>query len=242
MSWPPEGVKWYYHDDYTAIAHGDAREIVPTLGRSALLLTDPPYGLNSGAGSSNSPQRARGKSAYRATDWEDTPEYIKSVVVPVVKTALEKCDRGIITPGCKCLFFYPPTDCFGGMWHPAASSYSRWGAQTIQPILYYGKDPRQGKTGVTPNGRQCNEHAPKNGFPCPKPVKFWTWLANKGALRGETILDPFAGSGTTGRCAKDLGCKAILIDREEYACEIAAKRMGQEVLALEYPEAFIPRK
>ena len=56
--------------------------------------------------------------------------------------------------------------------------------------------------------------------------------ASQTQSRGETILDPFAGSGTTGRAAKDLGRKCVLIEREERYCEIAANRMRQEVLAL----------
>ena len=48
----------------------------------------------------------------------------------------------------------------------------------------------------------------------------------------QTVLDPFAGSGTTGRAAKDLGRKCVLIEREEKYCEISARRMAQEVLPL----------
>jgi hypothetical protein len=68
--------------------------------------------------------------------------------------------------------------------------------------------------------------------PTQKPVRLMRWCVERYTDPVATILDPFMGSGTTLRAAKDLGRKAIGIEIEERYCEIAAKRMSQMVLDL----------
>jgi site-specific DNA-methyltransferase (adenine-specific) len=63
-------------------------------------------------------------------------------------------------------------------------------------------------------------------FPVTMPARAISAVTN----RNDIVLDPFMGSGTTLRAAKDMGRRAIGIEIEERYCEIAAKRMAQETL------------
>ena len=62
----------------------------------------------------------------------------------------------------------------------------------------------------------------RNDHPTVKPLKLMEYLITLSG--GQTILDPFCGSGTTLIAAKRLGRKAIGIEIDEHSCEIAANR------------------
>ena len=69
---------------------------------------------------------------------------------------------------------------------------------------------------------------PESEHPCPKPLSLWEELDKR--MKDGIVLDPFMGSGTTLVAAKELGRKAIGIEIEEKYCEIAVRRLAQEVL------------
>jgi site-specific DNA-methyltransferase (adenine-specific) len=73
----------------------------------------------------------------------------------------------------------------------------------------------------------------QKSHPTQKPLKLISELMQLFSNEGDIALDPFMGSGTTLRAAKDLGRKAIGIEIEEKYCEIAVKRLAQEVFDFE---------
>jgi len=217
----------YYSDEWTTVYCGDARDVLPRLNLTdCVLLTDPVYGVDGGRGGD---ARRYGKARYDAHGWTDDEEYVRSVCVPVVEHVLRYAKRGAVTPGIRCLSFYPRPADMGCFWTPAGVTTGPWGLGTMQPILYYGRDYRAGK-GAWPTGRQVNSISEQNGHPCPKPITGWRWLAAKMAEAGDVLVDPFLGSGTTIRAAKDLGLRSIGIEIEERYCDIAVGRLAQLVL------------
>jgi site-specific DNA-methyltransferase (adenine-specific) len=57
-----------------------------------------------------------------------------------------------------------------------------------------------------------------------------SWLIAAATDAGEVVLDPFMGSGTTLRAAKDAGRRAIGIDTSSAYCDLAVRRLAQGVL------------
>lgn len=217
-------MKPYYEEAGIAIYHGDCMEIIDDISFDCLL-TDPPWGIDGGRGG----QSRLHKKIYDAP-FEDTPEYVHRVCVPAIRTLAWRCVSGAITPGNAMVFAYPEPSAWGVFWQPASVAFGPWGHVCAQPILYYGRDPRSGK-GQLPSGKLLTERPSLRGHPCAKPIKAWSWLLAKvSANPRDVILDPFVGSGTTLRAAKDVGRRAIGIEIEERYCEIAAKRLAQGVL------------
>ena len=220
----------YYDHAGITIYHADCLELQGQL-EADVVVTDPPFGIEGGSGGGN---RQRGKGRYAATGWEDTPNYIARHVAPSLMGTVERIGRAAFTPGRKHMHVYtsiaPPAD-IGGFWSPAAVGFGPWGSALLNPILYYGRDPRAGISQVA-SGRTCQANTEALAHPCPKPLREWTWLVAKASLEDEMVIDPFMGSGTTLVAAKNLGRRAIGIEIEERYCEIAAERLAQEVMAL----------
>jgi DNA modification methylase len=212
----------YYSDDAVTIYHGDCRDVLPDL-TADVVLTDLPYGIGLDYGD----------------EFDDSAEYLTELVVEALPMMQEAAPVVALTCGVANVWRYPePKWILCWYMSNACASTGKWGFNQWQPVMVYGTDPYLSRR----MGRRPDviiTAAPNNGrdkllaHPCPKPTEAW----NKVLLRvspeqGETVLDPFMGSGTTLRAAKDCNRKAVGIELDERWCELAAKRMAQEVLAL----------
>lgn len=208
---------------------GDAIDVLPQLqpGSVDAVVCDPPYGVDFQG--KNTKHTKRIGQGYATT--EDAENIVPNVVLPILSQCFQLCDRVVVTPGTRNVFRYPEPREMGSIFYPSGAGLGRWGFICSQPILYYGKCPYLANgMGHRPNGFQTVESAEENGHPCPKPVGVMRWLVLKAsAFEGETILDPFAGSGTTGvACVKE-GRRFIGIEKDADYFEIACRQIRKAV-------------
>ncbi len=201
--------KPYYQDDAVVLYHGDCRAIVPLLGRFDLLLTDPPYGI--GALMKGGKNTGHWNLLSSGNEWD--------MELPDINPMIAKADLSIVWGGN--YFHLPPARCVL-VWRKLNAVPTQADCELAWTTL-----DKPAKVFSSVSGGAMERH----GHPTQKPLELMTWCLSH-APDARTVLDPFAGSGTTGRACKDLGRKCVMIEREEAYCAIAARRMGQEVLAL----------
>jgi site-specific DNA-methyltransferase (adenine-specific) len=205
---------------------GDCLTVLPTLAKVDAVITDPPYGVSGQQNTKTASRRDGKKNDYKS--FVDSVEYVKAVAVPAIELLVASGCRVVLTPGNRCVTLYPVPDSFGAVFQPASVGLQPWGRADAQPILYYGKSPHGG---TRLPGQKCSytltEAPPSDaeGHPCPKPIRFWTALLEASSLRGETVLDPFMGSGTTGIACMNLGRHFIGIELEPDYFDIACERV-----------------
>ena len=195
-------MKPYFEEDGITIYHGDCREVLPTLGLIDIVLTDPPYGL----GIAGNPFRQK----FEPQDWDDAAPSLETMEL------LRSCSKHQCIWGGN-FFELPPAQCFfvWDKYQPEDFSSSMCEMAWVS-LKMPAKIFRQSVQGYD------------KFHPTQKPEALMKWCLK--FLEG-SVCDPFMGSGTTLRAAKDLGRRAIGIEIEEKYCEIAAKRLAQKVLA-----------
>jgi DNA modification methylase len=228
-------MKPYFEDDAVTIYHADCRDILPSLGPVDLVLTDPPYGLGaarrnfSGGGVRRHMTglvagKAIPKRDYGDAAWDDVPAEQATI------DALRNLSTWQIIFGGN-YFVLPPARCWL-VWDKLRGDTDYADAE----LAWTNLDRTVRVKRFRWNGF-LQEHSGRDKeqrwHPTQKPVFVTRWAVEQAPAGVATILDPFMGSGTTLRAAKDLGRKAIGIEIEERYCEIAAKRMAQSVMPLE---------
>lgn len=189
------------------------------------LVTDPPYGVNGGSGTIG---KASQKTKYRSSEFDDTRDYILGHVVPTVKAFLSVCKRGVITPGAPNAYLYPPPDDLGALYQPATTGLGKWGRQTVQPVLFYGKDPLAGKR-IQNIHYQNTSKAYDDRHPCSKPLDVMMWMVDRASCQGETVVDPFMGSGTTGVACIKQGRRFVGFEIEPRFFALAKENIEREL-------------
>ena len=218
----------YYSDDAVTIYHGDCLDIIDVL-EFDVVVTDPPYGRSWSQGDTGSARGWRtdshagiiGDASTAARDaamasWgESTPAAVfGDFMIPAPPTTKQVLvfDKG------------------GDAGFTGACAGFRRNAEAIY-LMGKLSSGLGGRSSVISSVVSCGGNlARTTGHPHTKPADVVRLLCE--SVGGGMILDPFMGSGTTLRAAKDLGRKAIGIEIDERYCEIAARRMGQEVLDL----------
>ena len=216
--WSKESaMKPYYEHAGITIYHGDCLEIMPTLPAASvdLVLCDLPYGVTA-------------RNAWDAVIpfeplWAEDNRVGRGAVV---LTATQPFAAALVMSNAAA-FKYEWVWC-----KQQGTGFKPYVCKSGRATTNYGE---QVSVVTESNGERYPLTVVDFGYdknkvhPTQKPVALMEYLIKTYTNPGDTVLDNCMGSGTTLVAAKNLGRKAIGIEREEKYCEIAAKRLSREV-------------
>lgn len=236
----------YYSDDAVVIYHGDTLDILAALELSIdAVVTDPPYA----SGTRHEAAKSSSGAMLRAGRFADRPIELDQMTTTGfvwLMRAVGQAVRPMLPDGGSFLSFID-----WRQWPNLVGALETCNYR-VQGMVVWDK----GHFGLGNGFRAQHElvcHASKGvptivdrgvgnvlkwprveptDHPSPKPEQLMQQLIEVVTEPGALVLDPFMGSGTTLRAAKNIGRRAIGIEYEEAYCEIAARRCSQEVLAL----------
>lgn len=239
-------MKPYYEDEWVTIYHADCADLLPIAADA--VVTDPPYGYGSYATDTDGfPLLTDLIQSVSCAAVFGYPELLvrwcaETGLVPtewVTWWPINGACRGFNLAG---LRRESEHVAFFGKHLLASLRQPRDPKAIRRQYERKGKDDKglsKGEEATRRLGDVWTDTAPGLAFqskkrlhPNEKPITLLQRLVAGTTPPGGIVLDPFMGSGTTLRAAKNLGRKAIGIEIEERFCEVAASRMGQEVLAI----------
>lgn len=227
----------YYQDDHATLYMGDCRDILPALEPADLIVTDPPYGVEFRS------NRRGDKFDFIAED--DDPSGMASLVGEAIRSNLKRYRHAYVFGPLD----FSPLVAAGIVQEPMALIWDKgilgmgnlalpWASQheDIQFMVAVKSKANVGKgegrlaarlrrgsilSHQRPNSAGATRH------PTEKPVPLLRELIESSSCFGETVLDPFVGSGSTLVAATLEGRYSIGIELEEKYCEVAATRLAR---------------
>ena len=208
----------YYTDGLVTIYHGDARDILPTLPRADVVITDPVW-----------------PNAIPTLVGADDPYGLFAEVMALVPAITS---RLVVHLGCdsdpRFLAGVPSSLPFlRACWLEYARPHYKGRVLYGNDVAYVFGDAPPARPGAqlmpgrfiqTDGAKKPKDH------PCPRQYQHVKWLVSWFA-RG-MVVDPFMGRGTTLRAAKALGLPAVGIEVDERYCVAAVRTLEQSILPL----------
>jgi len=222
----------YFQTDDVTLYQGDCLEILPHLGKVDAVVTDPPYGIDIaktgtiGGSRSGDPRIAGGGAVYvgqyKKSEWDHKPldaaqwAAIRSASNSQIVFGMNHL-AGVLGPCSRALVW--DKKCKNG-WEDNFSDCEIAWCSSPGPARAF-RHLWMGAIRASERGKSNRQH------PTQKPVVLMEWCLSH--VDGETILDPFMGSGTTGVACVKTGRKFIGIELDPAYCEIAKQRIEKAI-------------